>query len=98
MSKTEIAQALRMQAGACNALGSPFSGGLLERAAVDVEADGPAAQLMSPWIDADVRAQMYDAAPLRLLGALHDLVLSGDEPALAAAYHRPDPSADPTHA
>lgn len=98
MSKIEIAQALRLQGGACTALGSPFSGGLLNLAADDVEADGPVAALTAPWIDVDVRAQMHDAVPLRLLGALHDLVLSGDEPALAAAYPRPDRPADPAEA
>jgi hypothetical protein len=95
MSKTEIAQALRLQGAACVALGSPFSGGLLALAADDVEAGGPTAALMAPWLEAGVRAQMQDAAPLRLIGALHDLVLSGDDPALAAAYPRADRPADP---
>ena len=95
MSTTEIAQALRLQAGACEALGSKFTGGLLSLVAQDVEAAGPFAALMAPWAEAGVRAIMEDAAPLRLAGGLHDLVLSGDDPALAAAYPTPDRAADP---
>ena len=52
----------------------------------DVEAGGPTAALMAPWAGASTRALMTDAVPVRLLGALHDCVLSGDAPALAAAY------------
>jgi hypothetical protein len=37
---------------------------------------------------------MAAAVPLRLLGALHDLVLSGDDPALTAVYPQPDKAFD----
>lgn len=91
-------QSLRLQAKACTALGSPFHARLLELAADDLEAGGPTAALMAPWADADLRAQMAAAVPLRLLGALHDLVLSGDDPVLAAAYPKPGKDFDPAAA
>jgi hypothetical protein len=84
-----IASSLRLQAQACLALGSPFNAQLLDLAADDVDAGGPATALLAPWADQDLRGLMAAAVPLRLLGGLHDLVLSGDDPALADAY--PDP-------
>ncbi len=78
--------ALGFQAGACEALGSAFSAEILRLAAADLTAGGPTTPLFAPWIGRDARGQMADATPLRLLGALHDLALSGDAPALAAHY------------
>ncbi len=40
-------------------------------------------------------ARCHQAVPLRWLGGLHDLALSGDAPALAATYPRPDAPGDP---
>lgn len=80
------ARALALQAQACAGLGSAFSGALLASAAEDVAAGGPTADVMAPWAGRDVRAQIADAVPLRLLGALHDLALSGDAPALTDHY------------
>jgi hypothetical protein len=87
-------RALLFQAQACQAMGSAFSGDILRRAADDLAAGGPTRLVMAPWADRDVRAQMADAVPLRLLGALHDLALSGDAPALAAHYPSPDHPGD----
>jgi len=84
-----ISASLRLQAKACLALGSPFHAGLLDLAADDLDASGPTAALLGPWAGQDLRELMAAAVPLRLLGGLHDLVLSGDDPALAAAYPRP---------
>lgn len=95
MATSRITQSLSLQAGACTALGSPFSGAILEAAARDVEAGGPALALTSPWAELGVREQMEAAMPLRLLGALHDLALSGDAPELSAAYPSPGRTSDP---
>ena len=84
-----LAPSLRLQAQACLALGSPFNAQLLELAADDLDAGGPTAGLLAPWAGQDLRALMAAAVPLRLLGALHDLVLSADAPALADAYPQP---------
>lgn len=94
MDNPETPRALRLQAAGCRRLGSPFHGDLLEQMAQDLEDGGPVTALLAPWADADLRRMIDDAAPLRLLGALHDLVLSGDEPALAATYPRPGRETD----
>jgi hypothetical protein len=81
-----VVRILELQAKSCRNLGSPLSGDLLERAAADWRAGGPVRGLMAPWADLDLRRQFEEATALRLLGALHDLALSGDDPALSAAY------------
>jgi len=81
-----LVRALRFHAAACRALGSDFSGGMLERAADDAEAGGRTRNFFSPWDGAATRVLMEAAVALRFLGGLHDLVLSGDAPALAADY------------
>ena len=53
---------------------------------------------MAPWAGRDTRAQIADAVPLRLLGALHDLALSGEAPALTALYPQPGFAGDPAGA
>lgn len=85
-SENPSVTALRFQSGACQALGSAFSAEILRLAAEDLAAGGLTTPLFAPWIGRDARGQMADATPLRLLGALHDLALSGDAPALAAHY------------
>jgi hypothetical protein len=94
MDNPELARSLRLQAAGCRNLGSPFHGDLLELAAEDLESGGPVAALLAPWADADLRKLVDDAMPLRLLGGLHDLVLSGDDRALAATYPMPGREAD----
>lgn len=94
MDNPELSRSLRLQAAGCRNLGSPFHGDLLDHAAEDLEAGGPVAALLTPWAQADLRKLFDDAMPLRLLGGLHDLVLSGGDPALAAAYPKPGRPAD----
>ena len=94
MDNPELARSLRLQAAGCRNLGSPFHGDLLEHAADDLEADGPVVALLTPWAEADLRKLFDDAVALRLLGGLHDLVLSGDDLALAATYPTPGRKAD----
>lgn len=90
----DLAKALRLQSRACAFLGSPFHAELLNLAAADLEAGGPVTALLAPWMGTDVKAIISAAVPLRLLGALHDLVLSGDAPALTAAYPKPGATAN----
>lgn len=75
-------EAFRAQARGCADTGSPIYAELLRRAADDLAADGPFAALVSGYRGHPV----LDALPLRLLGAVHDLVLAGRAPALAAFY------------
>jgi hypothetical protein len=77
----DVARHLRWQAGWCKRLGSPLYGHLLERAAVDVEAGGVTAVVLGDR-DATERSMLG----LRLMGAVHRLVLEGRAPALAAHY------------
>ena len=63
-------------------LGSPLYAGLLDRAADDVEAGGPFWPVFEPFADWPVGA----AYELRVMGALHRLVLTGDAPQLAPHF------------
>src|SRR5262245_44634025 len=66
----------------CAALRSPPYAGLLGRLAADVEAGGPALAVLRGH-EADPPGS---ALALRLLGAVHRLVLEGRAPDLAAFY------------
>ena len=87
-----LAEVLRVQAGHCERLGSSLYAGLLTRAAADLEAGGPTWEVL--------RGHEGDGAGavlgLRLMGAVHRLVLEGRLPELAGVYRRPD--ADPEEA
>lgn len=70
----------RRQADACRST-SPLYGALLDSAADDAEAGGPTAALVAPYDDPDA-----DVPGLRLLAAVHRLVLTDRVPELAAYY------------
>ncbi len=74
---------LRDQASYCAAMGSPLYAHLLERAADDALARGPVFELLEPFDAPNLRA---DALALRLMAAVHRLVLTGEAPRLAAHY------------
>jgi hypothetical protein len=74
-------QHLRWQAGWCRKLGSQLYGYLLERAADDVAARGPTAAVLE-----DRDATQRSMLALRLMGAVHRLVLQGEAPDLARLY------------
>src|SRR5919106_3208366 len=75
------AEHLRWQAGWCRKLGSGLYGSLLERAADDAVTGGPVARALEEG-DASQRSMLA----LRLMGAVHRLVLQGDAPELARFY------------
>jgi hypothetical protein len=75
-------EAFRLQADFCRTMGSPLYAELLIRAADDVEAGGPVASVLDGWIGNPVP----DALVLRLMGAVHQLVLAGQAPVLARYY------------
>lgn len=76
------------QAAFCFALGSPFTGELIERMREDFVAGGPTYALVGAW-PTEPRA---DALALRLAGAAHAAVLTGRDPVLAALYPARDPN------
>jgi hypothetical protein len=73
---------IRRQADACRDLGSPLYETLLRHLADDVEAAGPAAAVLAGREDLPGPS----ALALRLMGAVHRLVLQGRAPALARHY------------
>lgn len=77
-----VSAAFETQAEWCIRLGSAFTSALL-RALLPELADGaPVARLIGAWPG----DPLADILPLRVAGALHALVLSGADPALAALY------------
>lgn len=85
MARQPTREAFHAQARACEKLGSPFMARLCDLVAAELEPDqGPVARRMLQW-PADP-SHVGDAVPLRFAAALHGLVLSGAEPALAAVY------------
>ena len=86
MTDDALARTLRFQAAICARFGSSFSAGFLEAAAADLEAGGPAVEMLRPFEGLTGEALFQNAATLRFLAAFHDLALSGEEPALSAAY------------
>lgn len=77
-----LAQLLRIQAGWCERLGSPLYARILERAADDCAAGGPTLSVL----EGHERDRIGSALSLRLMGAVHRLVLQGKVPKLAAHY------------
>jgi hypothetical protein len=80
--RRRLARLFREQADGCARLGSPLYAGLLTRAADDIEAGGPLADLLVGHEDDEAPS----ALALRVAGAVHRLVLDGRAPALAAYY------------
>ena len=89
-----LVRAFEVQSQACAAFGSPFSGALLAHAAADIAAGGPLRELVEPWSGLSTRALVSEAVAIRWLGAVHDLVLSGEAAELAAAYPAPGRAGD----
>jgi len=85
------AQMLRWQADACRELGSPLYGDLLIRAADDLLAGGPTADVL----DGHLGERLSSVLALRLLGGAHALALSGRAPELAAYYPSAGGTLDP---
>jgi len=77
-----IAAALSEQAGWCRRLGSPLYAALLDEAARDAAARGPLWAVLAGHEDDPPGS----ALALRLMGAVHRLVLTGRAPALARHY------------
>jgi hypothetical protein len=77
-----LAKRLRWQAAGCRFLGSPFYGSLLESATTDLETEGPVWEMLEPFAGEDRES----AIGLRMLGAIHRLVLLDELPELAKHY------------
>ena len=77
--------AFELQGRVCRGMGSEFYGELLKRCAeelVHAEPSSPLVRLLDDW-----RGNLRrDFVPLRVLGGVHSLVLSGEAPRLAGHY------------
>jgi hypothetical protein len=80
-----IEELLRFQAAACGHVGSPLYEDLLNRAADDYEQGGTTRRALQGH-EADPRKS---ALALRLMAAVHRLVLTGEAPELAERYRDP---------
>jgi hypothetical protein len=86
----QIPPLLRAISANCERLQAPFMAGMLARIADDAEAGGPTVPLLAPWSGLDPHTLQQALPGIRLLGALNDLVLSGEDPGLAAVFPQPD--------
>ena len=84
-TRADVAERFRWQAGWCGKLGSTLYRDLLDHAAADIERGGPAWELLADDT-ADGDGLLPGAQALRLMGAVHRLVLEGRAPELAAFY------------
>jgi hypothetical protein len=85
-ARSSIAARMRWQAEWCGRLGSPLYVELLERAALDVERGGTTWELLREPARETEGELLRGAVALRLLGAVHRLVLEGRAPELARFY------------
>src|SRR4051812_15844674 len=86
-----ITTQLRTQRDACAYLGSHLYAGLLDRVAADVEAKGPSHEVLEPF----ATWPGGSAYPLRFMGAVNRMVLTGQAPELAPHFA---PHGDPDEA
>ena len=77
-----LAGRLRFQAQGCAGLGSPFYAALLGSAAEDLEAGGPAWETLAGY---EAESE-WSALALRMMGAIHRLVLQDRLPQLTSHY------------
>jgi hypothetical protein len=84
MTDDPLARAFAFQSTACAQFGSGFYAELTQLIAAD--ADGCVRALFVRWDGQSFEDVVNAAVALRFLGAIHDLALSGDDPALSAAF------------
>ena len=84
MTDDALARAFEFQSAACAQFGSAFYAALTQRIAAD--ASGGVRALFAPWDGQSFEDLANAAVALRFLGAIHDLALSGHDPALAAVF------------
>jgi hypothetical protein len=94
MPKENVMESVRFQQKATAKLNSPFYADLLASALKTCSDDEPFWQLLDSWEGNPLSSLLT----LRLLGALHDLVLAGRADDLAAHFPRLDTPGDPARA
>lgn len=94
MTREELIDSHRVQAGWCAKLGSPLYASLLERIAQDLEVGGRMWVALEPYLAEPRRSLLH----LRFLAALHRQALAGEHPELARCYPSCGGIADPEQA
>ncbi len=91
MTNEDWTEYFKTQAWGCLRDGSPLYGALVARMGEDRNGGGIVAELLENWVG----NPMLQGLAMRLLGAVHHLVLSGQAPALARYY--PSAGGKPIH-
>ncbi len=93
-----LTQAFARQGKSCRHLGSPFTAKLCETIADRGLPDSRVRDVLESWVGDPTSDG--DALPVRLCGALHQLVITGMDPVLASVYppHHEAVDAQPLHA
>ena len=86
MESSSVNQSLLWQSDVCKGMGAPLTAEVLRIIAEDARASAAFAPYFAPFAALTPKDFLTAAFPLRALGALHFLVLSGQAPALAAFY------------
>jgi hypothetical protein len=94
MNTEKLIYVFDVQAASFAELGSPFMAEICAAAADDIRSNGPSLMLLQPWAEMSRRQMFDEATAIRLFGALHNLVLSGQAPELAKHYPTDDSSGD----
>jgi hypothetical protein len=84
--RSGLMRGFEFQIMGCEAMGSRFSAEALRIILADIAAAGAFGEITRAWASWTDREVIAAAAPLRLLGGLHALVLRGLAPRLAAQY------------
>jgi hypothetical protein len=82
-AQSTVVSALTYQAKACELLEAPLTAAVMRAVIEDYLAGGVSRDLLAEW---EGRDPMENVLGLRVAGALHNLVLTGRAPALAAYY------------
>ena len=78
----DLLEIIELQKVGCQLTGSSLYADILDAVAVDLRGGGVSQRILGPY----AAAPLGDAVLLRLLAAVHELVLRGDAPDLAAHY------------
>lgn len=85
----KIVGTLRIQAGVCAEMGSPFYGVFMNRIADDLEGGGPGCELAGRWRGWGARSLFLDAVPIRIANTFNHLAMTREAPALSAVWPQP---------
>jgi hypothetical protein len=86
MQNSSVNTSLLWQSNVCRGMGAPLTAEVLRVIAEDAASAAAFASVFAPVAEQTPKDFLTAAFPLRVLGALHFLALSGEAPGLAACY------------